>query len=250
MSLLYGVSQVMHRIRAKLYPNYLPGGEGTFLARTDSEATINVEQTCAAMCERGGYKGDLGTLITAVKAFLDEVAYQLCDGFTVNLGLFSLYFNIGGTFKTEHDTPDPKNHPLSLRIRVHSVLAKLVQAIHIEIEGFADASGCIDQYHDEEMGDEHHMFTPGNMFVLNGQKIKIAGEDPAVGLYFVPVDDPSKAVRVTRIIENHPHKIIGIAPATEHQNNRIEIRTQFAGSGGILLKTPRVIASPFVLEEA
>jgi len=248
MSLLYGVSQVMHRVKAKLYPNYLPGGEGTFLAKTDSEATISVEQTCAAMCERGGYKGDLVTLINTVKAFLEEVAYQLCDGFTVNLGLFSLYFNIGGTFKTEHDTPDPKNHPLSLRIRVHSVFAKLVHTVHIEIEGFGGTAGCIDQYHDEEMGDEHHMFVPGNMFVLNGQKIKIAGDDPAVGLYFVPVDDPSKAVKVTRIMENHPHKIIGIAPATQHQNNKLEIRTQFAGSA-TLLKTPRVITSAFTLEE-
>jgi len=43
----------MHRVRAKLYPNYLPGGEGTFIAKTDSETTINVEQTCAAMCELG-----------------------------------------------------------------------------------------------------------------------------------------------------------------------------------------------------
>jgi hypothetical protein len=31
MDLIYGVSQVLHRIKLKLYPNYLPGREGTFL---------------------------------------------------------------------------------------------------------------------------------------------------------------------------------------------------------------------------
>jgi hypothetical protein len=44
----------MHRVKLKLYPNYLPGGEGTFLARTNSEATISVEQNCAAMRKRNG----------------------------------------------------------------------------------------------------------------------------------------------------------------------------------------------------
>jgi len=63
MSLLYGVSQVMHRIKVKLYPNYLPKGEGTFLARTDSEATLFIEQVCAAMRARGGYKGDFDDLV-------------------------------------------------------------------------------------------------------------------------------------------------------------------------------------------
>ena len=42
MNLTYGTKQVMHRIRVKLYPNYLPGGVGTFLTRTDSEACLKV----------------------------------------------------------------------------------------------------------------------------------------------------------------------------------------------------------------
>jgi hypothetical protein len=37
--------------------------------------------------------------------------------------------------------------------------------------------------------------------------------------------------------------------STGHSLNRIEIRTQFTGSGGIFLKTPRIITSGFVLEE-
>ena len=45
MNLTYGTKQVMHRIRVKLYPNYLPGGEGTFLTRTDSEACLKVQST-------------------------------------------------------------------------------------------------------------------------------------------------------------------------------------------------------------
>jgi hypothetical protein len=38
MSDVYDVNERMHKLRVKLYPNYLPGGEGTFIARTINEA--------------------------------------------------------------------------------------------------------------------------------------------------------------------------------------------------------------------
>ena len=101
--------------------------------------------------------------------------------------------------------------------------------------------------------DEHQAnaaFASGDMFSITGYKIKIAGDDPSCGVYFVPVDDPSKAVKVTRMAENNPAKITGIAPVTEFARYNIVIRTQYAGSGTILLKTPRVITSRFIIEAA
>jgi hypothetical protein len=88
------------------------------------------------------------------------------------------------------------------------------------------------------------------MFALHGNKIKIAGEDPDNGVYFVPENDPSKAVKVERIAENNPCKIIGIAPNTGHVYNRIEVRTQYNGSGSSFLKKPRVVKTTFVVEAA
>jgi 20S proteasome alpha/beta subunit len=66
----------------------------------------------------------------------------------------------------------------------------------------------------------------------------------------VPVDDPSKAVKVTRIGENSASTVTGIAPDTHCQYNRIEIRTQYTGSAATFLKAPLSIVSEFVLEEA
>jgi len=249
MGLIYGVSAEKHKIKVKLYPNYLPKGEGTFIARTDSEATIHLDKICAAACERGGWKDGFDSLHVAAKAIVEEIVYQLLDGFTPNLGAFSLYPNIGGTFKTEHEAPDHKTHPLSIRLRIHPSFAKHLEGVHVEVEGIANTSGCIDIYHDEEFGEENHMFLPGNMFIIYCQKGKIEGPDPTVGLYFVPVDNPSAKVKVLRIIENTPTKIVGTAPQTGYQRNRIEIHTQFVKSGSELLKTPRIITSPFILEE-
>ena len=247
MNLAYGISQVMHRIRVKLYPNYLPNGEA-FLARTDSEASLSIEQVCAAMRERGGFKGDYRDLIENIKRYNDEVAYQLCNGFRVSNEYYSIYPNLGGTFKTARETPDPKKHPLTFRFRVLGAMRKLAAHIQVINDGEADVSGYIDIFTDTDEHAENSIFVLGNMFVITGSKIKIEGTDPGIGLYLVPVDNPAQAVKVDRISENTPGKITGIMPSSGHPLNRLEIRTQFTGSN-TLLKNPRAITSDFVIEE-
>ena len=106
MNLIYGLHSVMHRIRVKLYHNYLPGHENTFYARTDNEAVLNTEQVCSAMIKRGGFTGNKRELISHIDQYNDEVRYQLMDGFAVSNGSYTIYPNIGGTFKTPEDTPD------------------------------------------------------------------------------------------------------------------------------------------------
>jgi len=42
----------------------------------------------------------------------------------------------------------------------------------------------------------------------------VAGDDPGIGVFFVPIEDPAKAVKATRIAKNLPSEIIGIVPPT------------------------------------
>ncbi|MCL2214493.1 MAG: DUF4469 domain-containing protein [Treponema sp.] len=249
MNLIYGITQVMHRIRVKLYPSYLPGCENTFIARTNCESNLNVEQVCAALRDRGGFTGNFNDLLEYVKQYNNEAAYQLCDGFAVSNGYYTIYPNLGGVFQTPHETPDPQKHPLSFRFRTLDALRKLAGSINIEVEGLADSNGYIDEFIDKDEDAVNSVFAHGNGYVINGHKIKLAGDDPAVGVYLVPVNDPSKAVRMTRIFENSSSRIIGIAASTGYLYNKVEIRTQYAGSSGILLKNPRTITSSFILEE-
>ena len=250
MPIINNIQEVLHRIRVKLYPNYLPNVEGKYIARTDSEASLNVQQICAALKNRGGYGGDYEDLVEGVKQFFDEAAYQLCDGFAVNMGYYSIHPNVGGTFNTVNDIHDHKKHPVTFRFRTLPKLRRLCEFIAVDIEGIADPSGWIDEFIDTDENSASTLYVPGDQFVIHGHKIKVAGDNPATGVYFVPVDDPSSAIRVTRIAENTATKIIGIAPQTQHQYNRIEIRTQFSGSTTTPLKVPRAITSTFVLEEA
>jgi len=250
MGIKNNIDDVLHRIRVKLYPNYLPGTEGKYVARTDNEAFLNVERICAAMKNRGGFLGSYGDLIDNIEQFLDECAYQLCDGFGLNLRYYSVHPNVGGTFNSEKEAHDPKKNPVNFKFRERLPLRGLVRHIAVDITGIADGNAYIDEFIDRDERSVNGIFAPGDMFCINGNKIKLAGDDPGCGVFFVPVDDPSKAVKVTRIGENGSSTITGIAPETHYQYNRIEIRTQYSGSTVTFLKSPRSIVSDFVLETA
>ena len=56
MNLAYGEgAEVMHSIKIRLYPNYLPGYEETWVARTDNDAVLNIEEVCNSLKKRGGF---------------------------------------------------------------------------------------------------------------------------------------------------------------------------------------------------
>ena len=241
-------SMIFHKIRAKLYPSYLSTVDGAYIARTDSEKTLSVEDVCTILKTRAGFTGKYEDLLDYIRQYYDEVAYQLCDGFAVTNGYYTIHPNIGGSFKTVMETHNHEKHPIKIRFGARAKLRNLLNSVGVEIEGVADSSGYIDTFTDFDEDSVNATLKPGNQFAIHGHKIKLTGEDPTVGVYFVPVDDPSQAVKVERIAENSATKITGIIPDTKHQFNRIEIRTQFAGSNIIKLKAPRNITSSFVLE--
>jgi hypothetical protein len=244
------VKEVLHRIRVRLYPNYFQNAEGAYIAKTVNEATLNVEQVCASLKNRGGFTGNYENLVEHVRQFYDEAAYQLCNGFSVNTGYYTIHPNIGGTFDSENEIHDRKKHPVSFIFRAGKRLRLLAENIAVVIEGIADCTGWIDEFIDIDENSVNTLYAPGSQFIIHGHKIKVQGDDPACGVYFVPIDDPSQEARVTRIAVNTPTRIVGIAPQTRHARNRIEIRTQFTGSGSTSLKAARAITSSFIVEEA
>jgi hypothetical protein len=248
MSDIYAVKEKMHKMRAKLYPSYLPGTEGKYIARTANEASVSIEEICAAMKNRGGFDGSYEEAVKTMRHFFMEMMYQLADGFSVNLDYFTVHPNIGGTFKNPTEAHNHKDHPIDFRFQALAKLRALTKDIDVELEGIAETSAYIDLFIDQENEFINTQYAPESMFAIHGHKIKIAGAIDA-GVYFVPVDAPQDAVQAERIAENTPSRITGITPSTGHAKNRIEIHTWYSGSDKTHLKASRVITSPFVLEE-
>jgi hypothetical protein len=118
----------------------------------------------------------------------------------------------------------------------------------VEVEGVANVAGRIDEFTDITTESVNGVLTPGGLFSVAGRKIKLFGDDPAVGVYFASVDEAGRRVKASgRLAENTASKLIGVAPALDAGTWRVEIETQYAGSGDTALKNPRVIESAFTL---
>jgi hypothetical protein len=251
MAIINNVTEVLHRIRAKLYPNYLHGVEGAFIARTDDEASLSIEQVCAALKNRGGFTGNYQDLVEYVRQFFDEAAYQLCDGFSVNTGYYSLHPRIGGTWENALEHYDAHKHPVRFSFHALKPLRDLASHIEVLIEGVAETSGFIAEITDVTTEAVNETLTPGGMFALAGHKIKIAGDHGDCGVYFVNAAAPAERVQVTgHLADNTAGRIVGIIPALAAGQWQVEVVTQFSGSGSTGLKNPRTIRPAFVLTVA
>jgi hypothetical protein len=245
------VSEVLHSIKAKLYPNYLPGVPGVYIARTNNEAVLSIEDVCAAAKNRGGFTGNYEDMVRNVKFFLDEAAYQLADGFAVNTGWFSVYPKIGGTFTKSGKTSDSGKYKVDFAFRPLGRLRELAERIAVEIEGVADVTGYIGEILDIRSGGVDGVLSPGGTLAIAGSKIKIAGEHPDVGVWFYQDASGAKPVKVTEnLSENTANKVIATIPALKKGSAwRVRIITQFT-NGGFMLKTPRTIEHPALLTVA
>ena len=247
------VHEALHRIRVKLYPSHLPRSEGGYIARTDSEASLSVEEVCAALKNRGGFTGSYDDLVEHVHQFLDEAAYQLCDGFAVNARYFSIYPVVGGLF-TAPDGSHPaaegvrgtEDHPVSFRFRARAPLRRLVKRIVIEVAGPADLRGCIAAFTDLSSGAVNGAATPGGLFNLTGRRIKVSGDD--AGVYFISAGENPREAAAGPLAENTRGMLAGLIPESLTAGAwKVAVKTRYTGSANVHLKHPRVIESPFTL---
>jgi hypothetical protein len=110
----------------------------------------------------------------------------------------------------------------------------------VEVEGVADVACYIDEFIDISSGAENETLTPGGQFSITGHKIKIAGEEADIGVYFV--SETGERVKADgRLAENTASKLIGVIPALGTGTWRVEIKTQYSG-GSSFLKEPRTAA--------
>ena len=198
------------------------------------------------MKERGGFTGDYDYLVMCVKRFFNEAAYQLCDGFAVDTGFFSVHPVVGGYFDTADGDREPKKHPVTFRFRAREPLLRLAEHIAVEVQR-PSAGGNIDRFLDGESGTVNGTITPGGEFILCGDKIKVAGDNPEVGVYFVSQAEPSVRYKVAkRPLVNTRRKIISRAPPLPTGEYSIEVQTQYT-VGGINLHEPRTVTAGFTV---
>jgi len=241
------LKDVLHHIKVRLYRSNLPGARGAYYARPANEAALSVEQVAAALKTRGGFTGSYSDLVQHVHLFFEEMAYQLCDGYAVNTGWFSVQPVIGGLFESANEGFDPKGHTVAFRYRTGAALRGLARKVEIEMEGEADVAGWIDCFTDFESGLVNQTVTPGGLFSIDGRKIKVTGAGPDCGVWFVQDARSTRRYKAARALaENVSTRVAGVVPALPAGKYGVEIVTCYT-VGGKDLKEPRTIKSNFTV---
>jgi hypothetical protein len=113
----------------------------------------------------------------ATELFLKEMAYQLCDGFSVNTGYFTANTQIRGVFDSPSETFNSEKHSILFQFNQGEKLRAEIPNIEINILGVADASSAILQVTDVKSGNINDLLTPGRNLKISGTKIKVGGDN-------------------------------------------------------------------------
>lgn len=233
---------ILHKIKAYLYDNYLskevPAG---YIARTTSERTLNVKQICQEAVTRGGADISASSMEHANDLFFKEMAYQLCDGYSVNTGYFNASVSIKGTFDSPTENFNKQKHVVLFRFAQGEKLRTEIPNMEVKIMGLAETSSAILQVEDVKTGSINDAVTPNRNLKILGQKIKVVGDDPTVGLFFIETTSGlATAVPPEDIVTNNPSELLILTPNLDPGTYTLQIVSQFSGSN--LLKDPRTFA--------
>lgn len=237
---------VLHKIKAYLYENLLTkDNPNDYIARTVSERSLNVKQICEAAVNRGGADVSAAAMEHATTLFLKEMAYQLCDGYSVNTGYFTAGTQIRGVFDSPSETFSSDKHNSLFQFNQGEKLRAEIPNIEVSILGIADSACSILQVTDVKSGSVNDI-TPGRNLKISGNKIKVAGDNPNNGVFFVNTGTQERiAVESNDMVTNNPSELIIVIPDMASGTYTLKVLTQFSGTQ--MLKESRMASFDKIL---
>jgi hypothetical protein len=235
-----------HKLKAWLYDSVLTANPNGLIARIISEKSLNVNDVSLSAEKRGGATISAQAMTNAVNQWLKEMGYLLCDGFSVNTGWFTASANIRGVFDSPAEKFSPAKHSVIFTFNQGALLRKEIAGVEVQILGVADKAMMIAQVTDIKTGTVNNLLTPNRNLRIAGAKIKIAGDNPAIGIFFVNGDTGERLrVHSSETVINNPSDLLIVIPELAAGTYRLEITTQFTGNA--LLKEPRTAVFDYPL---
>ena len=233
------MATILHRIKAYLYENFLTDDPNDYFAKVSSERSLDVKAICESAVSRGGADTTAAAMEHNVNLFFKEMGFLLCDGFSVNTGYFNAGIDINGVFNSPTETFNRNKHSLYFQFNQGGILRKESASVEVDILGLAESGTLIALVTDVKTGSVNDLITPNRNLKIKGAKLKLAGDNAAVGVYFVNREtNESTKVDASDVVTNSPSELIIVVPVLTAGTYTLEVRTQF--SGGDLLKEPRL----------
>lgn len=171
----------------------------------------------------------------------------LLTGYRVNNGLFVAEARCRGTVANR--AWDAERNSIYVNLTQGKDLREAIEATTVNITGQKDAVMYIAGGQNVATKGEGFTATAGRAFTLTGAKLKVVGDDPAVGIKLTDAEGVDTPVTEDLWVVNQPSRVTFIIPAgLEDGVYTLTLTTQYNGSG--LLKEPRSISQTLTIGEA
>ena len=221
-------------LKYSLASNLLNVSVENYTAKAHASGSYDKEAIITDMLRRGSLLTRTD-ILAVLNGFEESVAGIINDGGAVNTPLFNTSFSISGVFEGAVDNFDRKRHKVNVKF-IKGILIRNAEAKVIPEKTDAIAPQLqILEVKDSVSGKVNERLTPGGVLEVWGNNIKIAGDHPECGLYFVP--ESGEAVKVQVIAQNKPSSLILAIPKLTASTYTLTLVTQF--TNGHLLKLPR-----------
>ena len=209
-----------------------------------SKQTLRNEDIAQRIVDEGSeIKYD--TLLSIINQHDRIIREAVCDGYSVLTGVGQYSPRVTGSWIGKSANFDPSVNKLTLDMVLSKEMRDALSTVGVEVLGVKEGGGAaIGLVTDTLTEATDGTITPGEDILIEGTKIKIAGDPDLCGVYFIPRDAPEETIYKVerRLTQNDPSRIIARVPATLQPGAyTLRIVTQFTSSGSIMLKEPRTL---------
>jgi hypothetical protein len=222
-------------MKYSLTENMLTERPDDYSAMAHAVSSLDTEAIIQRMLNKGTTvtKTDI---LAVLNSFYEVIRDAHLEGHTVNLPLINTSFSISGVFDGPLDTFDPNRHKLNINVTKGTILRDAEKNVKVEKTNVPTPLPQIQEVKDSISGTVNERFTANGVVEIRGYNLKIDGDNPKCGLWFV--DESGNETKAQTIIENKPTRIIAMIPDLKPGNWQVKVVTQYV-IGGKPLKEPR-----------
>ena len=187
--------------------------------------------------------------LRASMQLLKEIAIEeIANGASVKFGLGYFNLTVNGVFIGDNAKWDTAQHSLGVNYVAIAELRNAVDASLVDVRGMASSGITINTITDVSSGLVNCRITPGGGVNISGNRIKIKGDAPEVGIHLTNQQTNEViSIAKTALLVNDPSKITFVAPPLlANGDYKLSICSQFSPSVK-LLKEPQTYTFDYLL---
>lgn len=222
-------------LQVELYDYSLTPHRDNRTGRVVTTRTLSIDDLIARVVAQ---RTDLNaaTLKMAYDLLHHAALEEVVNGASVQFGLARHSIGVRGVFVGDQAQWNPDKHSLSVVSKPSVPLREAMQQITVHMRGRCNAGTIVNTITDLVSGAQNQRLTPGGVVVLEGVKIKVAGDAAETGIRLInQTTHATVAIEPAGVVSNSSSKVMFMVPAHLPSGHyHLCLCTQFSGTGRLL----------------